>query len=219
MLTEAELERVCRAARGELRYMVGLGIYTGLRLGDVVKFRWEYIDWRRRTFSLVPSKTGRGRRGASRPPVSFPLHPVLEALLVELRGDMREPKGYLFPRLASAYEGGQRGVATKRIQALFEACGIATHRAGTGKRTDAKGRVVDSGKRAVVEVGFHSLRHTFVSLCKANNVPQAAVQELVGHSSPAMTALYTHAGDELKARAVAALPAMSFAPDAEAGDA
>ena len=45
------------------------------------------------------------------------------------------------------------------------------------------------------------------------NVPQAAVQELVGHSSPAMTALYTHAGDELKAQAVAALPAMSFEPE------
>ena len=64
--------------------------------------------------------------------------------------------------------------------------------------------------RAVVEVGFHSLRHTIVSLCKANNVPRAAIQERVGHSSPAMTALYTHAGEELRTKAVAALPAMSF---------
>ena len=70
----------------------------------------------------------------------------------------------------------------------------------------------------MVAMGFHSLRRTFVSHCKANNVPQAAVQELVGHSSPVMTALYTHAGDELKAtRAVAALPAMSFEPHEHAG--
>lgn len=221
MLTQAELETICRQARGELRYMIGLGIYTGLRLGDVVKFRWEYVDWKQRTFSLIPSKSGRGKRAASKR-VSFGLHPVLEALLLELRGNRRKPTGYLFPKLAAEYERGNRNVATAQIQAFFKSCGIATHKPGTGfvVRKDEKGkdRRVPTGKRAVVEVGFHSLRHTFVSLCKANNVPQAAVQELVGHSSPAMTALYTHAGDELKAQAIAALPAMSFeAEDAEPG--
>ena len=214
MLTEEELKKVCRQAEGEIRYMVALGIYTGLRLGDVVTFRWEYIDWEKHSFSLVPSKTGRGRRGASKR-VSFALHPVLEALLLELRGSARKPNGYLFPELAAQYAKGNRNVATKRIQAFFEGCGIATHRPGTGKWRDEEGRVVDSGTRAVVEVGFHSLRHTFVSLCKANNVPQAAIQELVGHSSPAMTALYTHAGDELKAKAIAALPAMAFAAETD----
>jgi len=217
MLTQAELETICRQARGELRYMIGLGIYTGLRLGDVVKFQWDYIDWKQSTFSLIPSKSGRGKRAASKR-VSFGLHPVLEALLLELRGKRRKPTGYLFPKLAAEYVRGNRNVATAQIQAFFKGWGIATHKAGTGKWKEEEGNRVDSGKRAVVEVGFHSLRHTFVSLCKANNVPQAAVQELVGHSSPAMTALYTHAGDELKAQAVAALPAMSFeAEDAEPG--
>jgi len=211
MLSDAELQKICRTARGEIRYMVGLGIYTGLRLGDVVNFRWDYIDWKKRTFSLVPSKTGRGKRGASKR-VSFGLHPVLEALLLELRGDDHKQSGYLFPKLAAEYQKGNRNVATSRLQAFFKRCGIATHKPGTGKWKDEKGEPVDSGTRAVVEVGFHSLRHTFVSLCKANNVPQAAVEELVGHSSPAMTALYTHVGDELKAQAVAALPAMSFEP-------
>ena len=125
--------------------MVGLGIYTGLRLGDVVTFRWDYIDWEKHSFSLVPSKTGRGRRGASKR-VSFALHPVLEALLLELRGSARKPTGYLFPELAAEYQKGNRNVATKRIQAFFEGCGIATHRPGTGKWRDEEGRVVDSGR-------------------------------------------------------------------------
>jgi hypothetical protein len=34
--------------------------------------------------------------------------------------------------------------------------------------------------------------------------------ELVGHGSPAMTALYSHAGDEQKAKAIAALPSFEF---------
>ena len=62
----------------------------------------------------------------------------------------------------------------------------------------------------MVEVGFHSLRHSFVPLCAANRVPQVAVMELVGHGSPAMNRLYSHAGDEQKIKAIAALPAIDF---------
>ncbi len=62
----------------------------------------------------------------------------------------------------------------------------------------------------VCRVGFHSLRHSFVSLCAANRVPQVAIMELVGHGSPAMTALYSHAGDEQKLKAITALPTVSF---------
>ena len=38
-----------------------------------------------------------------------------------------------------------------------------------------------TGKRAVVEVGFHSLRHTFVSLQAESGTPQTVVQAIVGH--------------------------------------
>ena len=59
------------------------------------------------------------------------------------------------------------------------------------------------------------LRHSLVSLCDANHVPQVAIMELVGHGSPAMTALYSHAGDEQKMKAISALPAVSFEAEAE----
>jgi len=48
----------------------------------------------------------------------------------------------------------------------------------------------------VVEVGFHSLRHTYVSLHAERGTPQAVVQAIVGHGNPAMTAHYTHIGEE-----------------------
>jgi len=48
----------------------------------------------------------------------------------------------------------------------------------------------------VVEVGFHSLRHTYVSLHAERGTPQSVVQAIVGHGSPAMTAHYTHIGEE-----------------------
>jgi hypothetical protein len=87
---------------------------------------------------------------------------------------------------------------TDKVQGHFKACGITLHKPGTG--TD--------GKRAVIEVGFHSLRHTFVSLCRESNAPLAVVESIVGHSNPAMTRHYTHIGELAAGRAVALLPSV-----------
>ena len=86
---------------------------------------------------------------------------------------------------------------TRRIQKHFTDCGIPTLKPGTGPGT---------GKRAVVDVGFHSLRHTFVSLCREANAPLAVVEAIVGHANPAMTRHYTHVGEAAATTAVAALP-------------
>jgi hypothetical protein len=91
----------------------------------------------------------------------------------------------------------------------MKACGITTHKPGTGKK----------GKRAIIEVGFHSLRHTFVSLCRASNAPLSVVESIVGHSNPSMTRHYTHVGELAAGRAVAALPSvMGDAPEPEKPD-
>ena len=58
---------------------------------------------------------------------------------------------------------------TSEIQAFFESCGIkTTEDIGDGHR-----------RRAIVRVGFHSLRHTFVSLCAKAGAPLHVVQKLV----------------------------------------
>jgi hypothetical protein len=78
-----------------------------------------------------------------------------------------------------------------------------------------KERKVSTGKRAVVEVGFHSLRHTFVSLCREANAPLAVVEAIVGHSNPAMTRHYTHTSEAAAGAAVAALPDITSTSDAK----
>jgi len=193
-LTPKELKVVCERATGEMRYWLAIGIYTGMRLGDVVTLKWEEIDFKERYIRRVPMKTR--RKGKV---VSFPLHPVLEAMLLELKGGKKRG-GYVFPKTAARYLK-DRAAISKEIQAFFsDTCRIKTH-----ERDPSIQR-----KNAIVRVGFHSLRHSFVSLCAANNVPQVAIMELVGHGSPAMTALYSHAGKELKENAIAGLPEMTF---------
>jgi hypothetical protein len=104
---------------------------------------------------------------------------------------------YVLPETASLYMQNIC-LVTNRIQSHFKSCGIQLHKPGTEK----------DGNRAVVEVGFHSLRHTFVSLCRESNAPLAVVESIVGHSNPSMTRHYTHVGELAAGRAVAALPSI-----------
>lgn len=220
-LTSGELQKVVAAAGGELRPLFAIGIYTGMRLGDCATLRWAEVDLNRAIIIRVPRKTGRGRAR----PVHIPIHSTLAEILREIRnsptplsaaprtGNRKEPAeardDYVLPETATDYLA-RADTVTDRIQSHFEECGIRTHKAGTGKqRVKGKGGEYKSvGKRAVVEVGFHSLRHTFVSLCRAANAPLAVVEAIVGHSNPAMTRHYTHVGEIAASEAVAALPAI-----------
>jgi len=61
-------------------------------------------------------------------------------------------------------------------------------------------------RRAGMDLIFHSLRHTAVSLLKDAGIPDAVVMAIVGHSSAAMSHRYTHVGKESLAKAAASLP-------------
>ena len=209
-LSNEELQKVCSSAKGDLRYLIAIGLYTGLRLGDAVTLQWDAgktvdrfsnthhlgVDLAAQVIRLIPQKTRRKKQI-----LVIPIHPVLGAMLAELRTHSAADNGYLFPEWAARYEAGRSYEITGLVQAHFLQCGIET----TERMADG------SRKRAIVRVGFHSLRHSFVSLCAANKIPQHAIQELVGHGSPAMTMLYSHSDDAQKAEAINVLPAMTFA--------
>jgi integrase len=190
-LTVDELKKVCQAATGELRPLLGLGIYSGLRLGDCATLRWGEVDLQRGVIRRIPNKTAR----RNPKPVIVPIHPVLRDMLATTPTDKRGD--YVLPETATLYNR-RTDLVTDMVQGHFASCGLKPHKPGTGK----------DGKRAVVEVGFHSLRHTFISLCRASDVPLSVVESLVGHSTPAMTKYYTHTGELAAGRAVAALPAV-----------
>lgn len=200
-LTLSELRTVCEAADGCLRPLFALGLYTGLRLGDCATLKWGEVDLERGIIRRIPNKSRKGK------PVLIPIHPVLRGILNELPGSGI----YVIPEAASCYNH-HPSYLTNRIQRHFKACGIDTIKAGTGatmtKGKDGKLKWKHTGKRAVVEVGFHSLRHSFVSLSRNADVPLAVVEAIVGHANPAMTRHYTHIGEAAALSAVAALPSV-----------
>ncbi|MCG2660571.1 MAG: tyrosine-type recombinase/integrase [Kiritimatiellae bacterium] len=189
-LTVDEINTVVNSATGEIKTLLILGVYTGLRLGDACTLRWSEVDFARHIILRVPNKTARRKNE----PVHIPIHPTLMDVLSQTPKNNR--KGYVFPETAMQYERNSSDVS-KILRTHFKSCGLQVHAEGTGKGTS---------ERAVVEVGFHSLRHSFVSLCREANAPLAVVEAIVGHSNPAMTRHYTHIGDLAAAQAVAALP-------------
>lgn len=182
-LTIEELRTICAAADGEMRLLIALGIYTGMRLADCCLLEWSEVDLVRGLIRRVPVKTAR----RTNRPVIIPIHPALRRLLGKSRRG-----GYVVPDLAAKYKRDRSNV-TSKIKAIFTQCGIKT--------------VADNpGRRATVVAGFHSFRHTFVSMCRVAGAPLSVDESLVGHSSPAMTRHYTHTGDEAAAAAVGMLP-------------
>ena len=59
-----------------------------------------------------------------------------------------------------------------------------------------------------MDISFHSLRHSAVSLLKDAGIPDAVIMELVGHDSAAMSARFTSIGKESLAKAQEAMPAL-----------
>lgn len=198
-LTVEELGKIVTSLTGEMRILFELGIYTGLRLGDCALLEWGSVDLVRNLIVLAPHKTMKHHNGK---PVFIPLHQTLAGLLETIPADKRN--GYVLPSTAETYKRDASAVS-KQIQRVFEANGIKT-------QSDEKSA---SGK-AQIDVGFHSLRHTYVSLSVNAGVPLAYVQSIVGHANPAMTRHYYHESLSALRGAVAALPALGESADKKA---
>jgi len=194
-LTKHELKTVLESAKGDLKILLHIGTFTALRLGDCATLKWGEVDMDDLIIKRIPNKT----RSRSPKPIMVGIPNALYTLLNDV--PVAKRRGFVLPKVANEYQKDASSL-TDKIQKHFEHCGIQTHKAGTGYQNvpDPTGRFesvrVHTGKRAVVEVGFHSLRHTFVSMQASMGTPQAVTQAIVGHGNPAMTAHYTHIGKE-----------------------
>src|SRR5262249_49863962 len=124
-LTVDELRKVCQSAAGELKTLLAIGVYSGLRLGDCATLRWGETDLRRGIITRIPNKTGR----RNPKPVIVPIHPTLLEILSQTPTESRGE--YVLPEMATLYNS-RIDLVTDRIQAHFKACGIKLHKPGTG---------------------------------------------------------------------------------------
>ena len=189
-LTDEELQALIRhletECAPELRLFFLLGIYTGQRSNDCALLEWEDVDLPANRIRCKPHKTAQYDVK-----VRIPIHERLARELELTPPDKRT--GYVLPTIADAFSTRQSTVS-RWIRETFEGAGIETY-----AKTSRNGRKVKV-------VGFHSLRHSFVSICALAGVPLSIVREIVGHTNQRMTEEYAQVEDAQLDRVLPALP-------------
>lgn len=204
-LTVEQIARLIQETDGEDQLLIALGYFTGLRFGDCCTLLWREIDLLRGVIERIPRKTRHTRKDKAESTVKIGIPAFLMRLLEKTPPEART--GYLLPEIGTAYDSGQSANMTRRILRAFDKAGIQTHKAGTGRTpvTDENGDpVIDpktgkpkmTGCRAIVEIGFHSLRYSYISHNAEKGTPAAIIQKNAGHASPAMTEHYTRISDQ-----------------------
>lgn len=177
-----EIGKVLSAAESfDMKLLLTIGIYTGLRLSDCALLKWSDIDMEHKIIRTIPLKT----RKHMDAPLEIPIHPTLLNMLHEAANDGE----YVSDENASAYKDGK---LSGQVVDLFKSCGIET-----SKKVNGKTKLM---------CGFHSLRHTFVSMAVNSGMSPLLVQRIVGHSAVSMTEAYYHDNMDKMTEGINALP-------------
>lgn len=171
-----EASRLLEGAAPGWRTMMLFALRTGLRQGELLALRWEDVDLQRSKLHVQTAIW----RGVEGPPKGG------RARVVPLSAEAAEAlKG-----LPSRFKKGRVfGDGPKPLTAglckwpLWSACSAV----------------------GLERCGWHALRHTFASHLVMRGVPLKAVQELLGHTTIAVTMRYAHLAPEVKEDAVARL--------------
>jgi integrase len=212
VFTHEQLCAVVAKASLEWKTAILLAYYSGLRLRDAVSLSWDNVNFELRQIRYFPRKSNRRRSqtvvasGQVRLPdwkkhvtgqLEVPLMPEVEAHLLLLPSS-DAPEAKLCPTLGTKSTGGNRGLS-RMFQRVMAAAGIYSDR-GVEKRR--KGRQFKT-------LGFHSLRHTFVSELANADIPGDVRRQISGHNDEKIHERYTHLDLDTKRRALAHLRPLS----------
>jgi len=192
-----QVESLLTSAQGEMRGLLAVLYFTGLRAGDAVQLRHE-----NRKDGKIVVKTAKS--GAT---VDILEHPMLTTIIGDVCGDSK--RGPLFPELAEHYRRDRVGLIHRFNRLMKSALGDDFSR--TEKRT---GR----GVKAIARFGMHSFRHSLATHCARAGVPIGIVQKWLGHASETVTRIYQHYSTEDQKQIVAAIPRLALPGMEDQGD-
>lgn len=190
--TREQLQSLLKQAPSEWRGMILLGACAGLRIQDAAHLTWANIDLARKVIHYHPQKS---EKRAKHKELETPILPDLEKYLLELPVKSKRADSPLFPSLSKKKATGRSGLSNTFTRLIAEA-GVDNMPA-SGERK-GKGRIV-------YKLGFHSLRHTFISAMANSGVSEELRKKIVGHTSNVHDR-YTHLEMETLRKALEGLP-------------
>jgi integrase len=179
-----EAEELIAAMRPKDRATLGLAVYAGLRLGELLALDVAAVDldggwihvhrsWDRGTKQFIPTK--------SRKPRSVPIIDRLAVLLADHFVLLDHPSdGLLFPSTNNPEWPTDPGILRRRTHARWKKAGLKT-------------------------LGFHEGRHTYASIAIAAGLNPKTLSTYLGHATITITFdRYGHLmpGSEVEARAM-----------------
>lgn len=190
-----EVSKILNHCDAEWRSMVLFGLYTGQRLGDIARLKWDSIDLRKGVLALTTSKTGKR--------LNLPLHEDLIAHLKSLPKPI-EKSLPIHPGAAAIIQEQERtALLSNTFGRILTAAGFREKRS---HQALGEGR---SGKREKHELSFHCLRRTATTLLHEAGVPQAVAMALIGHDSEEIHSIYVNVGEVAMRDAAGKLPSVS----------
>ncbi|RJQ56456.1 MAG: site-specific integrase [Desulfobacteraceae bacterium] len=181
-LTDDEIEKLLSECTDHIKDIVECALNTGMRKGEILRLKWDQI---RNGFIYLREDT------KSKKAREIPINDDMDALFKRIRKQQHLTSKNVFNYYVETKDGHKvRGSSIKDISRSFRS---ACTRAG------------------IHDFHFHDLRHTFASHVIMKGGSLKDVQELLGHSSMAMTLRYSHLSQQHKRNAVNLLNGLTTA--------
>ena len=184
VLSASEVQQLLDALALRERTLVLLDVGTGLRMSELFGLKWKDVDFDAKEISVVRSivmqVTGPCKTESSQKPI--PLDPylaeALRAWLEHVRYNRPEDWVFANPRMKGRQPYWGQEIMRRVIRPIAIQLGITKH------------------------IGWHTFRHTYSTLLRANRADIKVMQELLRHASSRVTMdTYTQAVTAQKRKA------------------
>lgn len=165
---QKQIEHAALNSKNNNRFGLLLCLYTGLRIGELLAVKWEDIDFRKGTLSVLRScHDGKGKDGKYTRIEETPktissqrIIPLPCQLIPLIKDSMNKSKSEY------VVSNGEKPVSVRSYQRSFDLL---------------------QKKLKIPHRGFHSLRHTFATRALECGMDVKTLSEILGHKSPTVT--------------------------------
>jgi integrase len=172
-LTAKEAKSLVSAAKKlpnrDLHDCIVLSLNTGLRLGELQRLEWPYVDM---AYAMLTVRDEAHRKPGGKVPLNNAALGIFKERWKQQKKEV--PTGLVFPPIV---DGSMCTSLTHAFRALVDSIGLND------------GIMPDDRVRRIV---FHSLRHTFASWLACNGEDIYRIQRLMRHRTITMTMRYAH---------------------------
>ena len=173
-----EIARLLAAAEGQLKAIVTVLIYTGVRFGELRDLEWDHLNLD--APAMTVEKGGSGKTTKGRRSRTIPLHPEVVAVFRSLP---RRGARVFYQEASPTYPHGDNPLDERRLLRAF-------------KRLCAR-----AGLENADRYNLHTCRHAFASML-APNVSERYGLELLGHKESEMLRRYVTIFNQDLSRAI-----------------